>query len=106
VLTGAARQEQEAREEARHRRRFQEIEQKEHEVIQRRAALQAQTATLKAELEAAEARLQALRLDEKIWQNGRTKRGEIRGEDAASTRLSTHPPRPKRRGARRPGGAR
>lgn len=106
VLTGAARQEQEAREEAQNRRRFQEIEQKEHEVIQRRAALQAQTATLKAELEAAEAQLQALRLDEKIWQNGRKKRGEMRGEDADSTRLSTHPPRPKRRGARRPGGAR
>jgi circadian clock protein KaiC len=106
VLTGAARQEQEAREEAQHRRRFQEIEHKEHEVIQRRAALQAQTATLKAELEAAEAQLQALRLDEKLWQNGRTKRGEMRGEDADSTRLSTHRQRPKRRGARRPGGAR
>jgi circadian clock protein KaiC len=106
VLTGAARQEQEAREEAQHRRRFQEIEQKEHEVIQRRAALQAQTATLKAELEAAEAGLQALRLDEKIWQNGRTKRGEMRGGDADSARLSTHRQRPKRRGTRRPGGAR
>jgi circadian clock protein KaiC len=106
VLTGAARQEQEAREEAQHRRRLQEIEEKELEVTQKRAALQPQTATLKAELEAAEAQLQALRLNEKLWQNGRKKRGEMRGQISDSTRLSTHPPRPKRRGARRPGGAR
>jgi circadian clock protein KaiC len=106
VLTGAARQEQEAREEAQNRRRFQEIEQKEHEVIQRRAALQAQTATLKAELEAAEAQLQALRLNEKLWQNGRKKRGEMRGQISDTARLPTPPPQRKRRGARRPGGAR
>ena len=106
VMTGAARQEQEAREEAQHRRRLQEIEHREHGVIQRRAALQAQMETLKAELEAAEAQLQSLRLDEKIWENGRRKRAGMRGENVDSTRLSTPPPRPKRRGARRPGGAR
>ncbi len=106
VLTGAARQEQEAREEAQRRRRLQEIEHKEHEVIQRRAALQAQMETLKAELEAAETQLEALRLDEELRENGRRKRAGMRGEDADSTRLSTHPPRPKRRGARRPGGTR
>ena len=106
VLTGASRQEQEAREEAQHRRKLQEIEHKEREVIQKRAALQAQMETLKAELEGAEAQLEALRLDEKIWENGRTKRGEMRGEDADSTRLRTPPPQRKRRGAKRPGGAR
>jgi circadian clock protein KaiC len=106
VLTGSARQEQEAREEAQHRRRLQEIEKKEREVTQRRAALQAQMETLKAELKGAEAELEALHQDEELWHNGRAKRGKMRGENSGSIRVRTPRQRRKERAARLPGGAR
>jgi circadian clock protein KaiC len=99
VLTGTARQEREAREALEHRAREQEIKRKEHEVIEKRAELEAQTAHIRIELEAAEAELEGLHLEENAWQRGRNNRATMRGEDTDSARLGT-----KRKGSGRKGG--
>ncbi len=81
VLTGTARQEQEARAAIENRRKKQIIKQKEQEVVRRQALLETQTISLQAEIEVARAELEALRLEDQKWQNGRTKRAEMRAED-------------------------
>jgi len=101
VLTGAARQEQEASEALEARRKRVEIELREHEIKQKRAALEAEIARRRAELETAEAELKALQLEEGVVQESRDIRGKIRGEDANSLRLKTGGQKRKGRGAGR-----
>ncbi len=87
VLTGAARQEQEAKEKLTLALELREIEVKEKEIIQKRAALQAHTASLNAEIEAAEAELGWLRLKSETAQKDRDIRGTMRGEETDSKRF-------------------
>jgi len=91
VLTGAARQEQEAREAVERRHRQQVLRQKEAQIAQRRAAQEAQVAAMQAEIEAAEAELEALKLEEEVVQRGREVRAGMRGEDVDSDRSQTDP---------------
>ena len=95
VLTGVARQEQEAREAAEHRRRQQVLRQKEAQIAQRQAALEAQVAAMQAEIKAAEAELETLQLEEEVAQTGRGVRAGMRGEDIDSDPLQTDPPQDK-----------
>jgi circadian clock protein KaiC len=105
VLTGVARQEQEAKEKLARLLKERELELKEQEIIQKRAALQAQTVNLNAEIKAAEAELAWLRLKSEVGQKGRDTRGTMRGEDADSERLVSPATRGKRRHPRSKGGA-
>jgi len=98
VLTGAARQEQEAREALEARRKLVEIELREHEIKQKRTEMEAEIARRKAELETAEAELKALQLDEGLVQEERDIRGRMRDEDANSLRLKKRVPQHKGRG--------
>ena len=98
VLTGAARQEQEAKGALEARRKRLEIELREHNIKQKRAEMEAEIARRKAELGTAEAELKALQLDEGLGQEGRDIRGKIRGEDANSLRLKKRVPQRKERG--------
>jgi circadian clock protein KaiC len=82
VLTGAARQEQEAKEALARQRRDREVLLKEREVADKRAAMEAHAAQLRAELETAEAELETLRLELQTAQEGRDVRAQLRGEDA------------------------
>ncbi len=101
VLTGAARQEQEAKEAFDARRKRLEIELREHEIKQKRVEMEAEIARRRAELETAEAELKALQLDEGLVQEGSDIRGRMRGEDANSLRIKTRGQQRKERGARR-----
>jgi len=98
VLTGVARQEQQAREEVEARRKMLEIELKKHNIKQKRAEMEAEFAIRRAELETAEAELKALQLDEGLVQEGRDIRGRLREEDANSLRLKKRVPQRKGRG--------
>jgi circadian clock protein KaiC len=98
VLTGAARQEQEAREAVEARRKQLQIELREYEIKQKRAEMEAEIARRRAELETAEAELKALQLEEGLVEEGRDIRGEMRGEDANSLRLRKRVPQRKGRG--------
>jgi len=98
VLTGAARQEQEDREALEVRRKRVEIELREHEIKQKRVEMEAEIARRRAELETAEAELKALQLEERVVQEGRDMRGEMRGEDTNSLRLKKRMPQRKGRG--------
>lgn len=105
VLTGVARQEQEAREAVERGLREQEIERKEHQVIQKRAELEAQAAKLRGELQAAQAEVEALRLEEGKWQMGREDRGKMRHKDIDRAEERMPPAKRKRKRAGRKGGA-
>ena len=105
VLTGAARQEQEAKEKHARLLRQQEVKLKEQELIQKRASLKAQTANLNAEIKAAEAELAWLCLQAELEQKGRDTRGMMRGEDADSERLVPAAASGKRRRGGSQGGA-
>ncbi len=97
VLTGVARKEREAREAAEYRLKLQKIEQKRHEVDQRRALLEAQSANLRAELRVAEEELEALRLEMEISQELRTERARMRGEGKHIRDLPTSKTRTQRK---------
>ena len=84
VLTGAARQEQEARDAMEARRRQLLIHQKELELAQKEAFLRGQASTLQAEVELARAQLEALRIDEAMWKAERAERMTIRGGKSAA----------------------
>jgi circadian clock protein KaiC len=105
VLTGAARQEQEAKEVLDARRKRLEIELREHNIKQKRAEMEAEIARRKAELETAKAELKALQLDEGLVQEGRDIRGGMRDEDANSLRLKERVRQHKERGTGRKEGA-
>ena len=104
VMTGTARKEHEEREAAKQRVREQEIKRKEHEVIERRAALEAQTAHLRAELEGAEAELESLQMEKGEYRRGREARGKMRGEDLVSSLSGRSAPKGMRKGAGGKGG--
>jgi circadian clock protein KaiC len=79
AVTGAARQEQEAREALEERRRHQQRAALESQIAKRRAARQAQLAELDAEIATAELELENLQLEEDIRQAGRATRLRMRG---------------------------
>jgi circadian clock protein KaiC len=81
TLTGAARQEQEAREALEVRRRQQQRAALESQIAQRRAARDAQMIELDAEIAAAQLELENLILEEDIRQTGRATRLRIRSAD-------------------------
>jgi circadian clock protein KaiC len=81
TLTGAARQEQEAREALEERRRQQQRAALESQIAQRRAARDAQVAEIDAEIARAELELENLALDEDIRRAGRATRLRIRSAD-------------------------
>ena len=87
-----------AREALQARRKRLEIELREQDIKQKRAAMEAEIARSRAELETAEAELKALQLEERVVQEGRDMRGEMRGEDANSLRLKKRMPQRKGRG--------
>lgn len=105
VLTGAARQEQEAQETHSRLLKQQEVKLKEQEIIQKRASLKAQTANLNAEIKAAEAELAWLCMQAELAEKGRDTRGAMRGEDTDSERLVPAAASSKRRRGRPQGGA-
>jgi len=78
TLTGAARQELEAREELEERRRQQQRVTLETQIMQRRAAREAQLAELEAEIAAAELELENMKLEEDLRQAGREVRLRMR----------------------------
>jgi len=80
VLTGAARQEQEAKEAANQRMREHQILKKKHELSHKEAAKQAKLAALQAEIDMNKAELEALMEEENIWHHGREIRGHLRGK--------------------------
>jgi circadian clock protein KaiC len=79
VLTGVTRQEQESREKADHQRRLQQIKAHHHELNQKRASLESETAKYLAEIEVAKSRLDGLEQEELIWREGRLERAGMRG---------------------------
>ncbi|MDH5695458.1 MAG: hypothetical protein OEZ00_02455, partial [Dehalococcoidia bacterium] len=101
VLTGTARQEQEAKEAVEARRKQMEIELKEYDIKQKRAEMEAEIAQRRAELETAEAELKVMQLEESLVRGGRDIRGKIRGEDTNSLRLKKRVPQRKQRGTTR-----
>lgn len=78
VLTGAARQEQEARDALEVRRRELSIQLKELEVARMEVAMREQASTLRAELDMAKMQLEALRIDERAWSAERDVRHTLR----------------------------
>jgi circadian clock protein KaiC len=85
VLTGAARQEQEARESANQRLREHRIMQKRHELSHKEAAKQAKLAALQSEIDMYKSELDSLMEEEKIWHNGRDIRARLRGKSKDDT---------------------
>jgi len=80
VLTGAARQEQEAKESANQRLREQRIMHKRHELSHKEAAKQAKIAALQSEIDMYKSELDSMMEEEKIWHNGRDIRARLRGK--------------------------
>ena len=105
VLTGAARQEQEAKQTADCAIKQQEIDRKEREIAQMRVAMEAQAAALQVDISVAEGHLEELTLAQDVLAIGRDVRATLRGEDAGSTRLETVLPKPKRRATTRKEGS-
>ncbi len=102
LLTGVARQEQEAKEAYEDQRRIAEIEAKERELAHLKASLDAESEKLRAAIEAAETDLAAYRLERDMALKGRAVRGKMRGADTTDAAA----PRPKRARARGKGGRR
>ena len=105
VLTGAARQELEAKEASEARRRRLAVEHKEHDIKQKRAEMEAEIVRRRAELDTTETELKSLKLEESIAEQGRDMRAQIRSEDTSSAGLKTRAQKGKRTGAVRKEGA-
>jgi len=80
VLTGTARQEQEAKEEANKRIREQTILKKKHELNHKMAEKEARMASLQSDIDIINAELETLLEEERIWENNRQIRGNLRGQ--------------------------
>ena len=80
VLTGAARQEQEAKEYAHQRMREHRILQKQQELNHKESAKQAKISALQSEIDMFKAELDSLMEEEKIWHNSRDIRAKLRGK--------------------------
>ncbi len=80
ATTGAARQEQEARQALEDRRRQQQRQTLEAQILQRKAARDAQLAELDAEIAAAEIELENLQLEEELRATSRASRLKLRGD--------------------------
>lgn len=99
VLTGVARQEQEARERGAQVLRQQEIEGKVQEVGRLRAISQTEAVRQDTVIAAAEAELEGLRLAQTVIEDGDGVRRQRRGDDGKSDRQQAAPrPRGRRRG--------
>jgi circadian clock protein KaiC len=85
VLTGAARQEQEAKESALQRMREHRIMQKRQELNHKEAGKHAKMAALQSEIDMFKAELESLMEEEKIWHNGRDIRAKLRGKSKDDT---------------------
>ncbi|KPA16384.1 KaiC 1 [Candidatus Magnetomorum sp. HK-1] len=80
VLTGAARQEQEAKEAIQKRMREYQIMQKQHELTHKESAKQAKISSLQSEIDMYKAELDVLMEEEKFWHKGRDIRANLRGK--------------------------
>jgi circadian clock protein KaiC len=89
VLTGVARQEQEAKESVEFRRKQLEIEYKGHFITQKKAEMAADIARRKAELSANETELKSLQLEATMVVGGRNSRANMRTEDEVTTPCKT-----------------
>lgn len=101
VLTGVARQEQEAKEVVQVRRKQLEIEFKEHFITQKRAEMAADIVKRQAELETNETEVKSLQLEASLLVSGRDLRGKMRTEDEVNTLRKTPATKNKRQDARR-----
>ncbi|MBL7184789.1 MAG: AAA family ATPase [Phycisphaerae bacterium] len=86
ALTGAARQEQEAKENAEWLLKRQQIERKEQELVKKQTTIEAEATIAREELAAADLEVEQLKLTESVLVNGSTRRGEMRHEDSDSER--------------------
>ncbi|MBF0227507.1 MAG: circadian clock protein KaiC [Desulfobacterales bacterium] len=81
VLTGIARKEQEAKEEAEKRLRFQELSKLENEIEHRRSALKSYIDSVEAEIILKEEVLKGMKLEEEMNDEIRKVKASLRGED-------------------------
>jgi len=94
VLTGSARQEQEMKEQLAISSRRRTIKEKEAELAVKKAAMESNILTHEAEILKSELKLEALKVDEAMYQNGREARSMIRSTDRAKgRRKSPHLPK-------------
>lgn len=89
VLTGAARQEQEAKENSELLLRTQEIERKKKELAKLVATVKAEKAKGQAELTSAELEIEQLKLANEVLTIGQNKRGDMHGKDINSERFES-----------------
>ncbi|RKZ87385.1 MAG: KaiC 1 [Candidatus Parabeggiatoa sp. nov. 1] len=82
VLTGVAQQVQVMKENVMYRRQQQLIRQKNNELAQKRATLQAQVLAMESEIQADEVALDVLESESSLLQNGRDARALMRGQDS------------------------
>jgi circadian clock protein KaiC len=101
VLTGVARQEQQAKEAVEARRRRLEMEHKEHDIKQKRAEMEAEIARRQAELDATETELKSLKLEESAIEQGRVARVKMRGKETGDAQIHTSARKGKQTGAGR-----
>lgn len=101
VLTGVARQEQEAKEAVDLRRKQLEIEYKEHFITQKKAEMAADIARRQAELETNKTEVKSLQLEASLFAGGRGLRGKMRTEDEVNAPGKTPAKKNKRPGANR-----
>lgn len=106
VLTGVARQEQEAKEAAELLLKQQEIHQKEKELVQMKATMEAEAVSQQSQIVAAEAALEQLKQAHDLVLNHRNNRGALRREDVNSKRLDKPALRRGRKAGRRKGDTR
>jgi circadian clock protein KaiC len=101
VLTGVARQEQEAKEVIQFRHKQLEIEYKERFITQKKAEMAADIARRQAELETNETEVKSLQLEVSLVASGRDLRGKMRTEDEVNTLRKTPATKNKRQDASR-----
>lgn len=90
--TGTARREREIQQQLERQRRQQAIRAQAHEVSKKKAMLDAQISTMKAELADTEGRLELLIMEDQRREEEREIRASLRGEDPDSRRLLSRPP--------------
>jgi len=101
VLTGVARQDQEAKEAVEFRRKQLEIEYKEHLITQKKAEMTADIARRHAELAASETEMKSLKLEASLIAGERDSRANMRTDDKVNTLRKTPAPKNKRQDASR-----
>jgi circadian clock protein KaiC len=105
VLTGVARQEQEAKEAVEFRRKKLEIEYKEHFILQKKAEMTADISRRHAELAVIETEMKSLQLEVSLIADRRNSRANMRTDGNVNTRRKTPALKNKRQDASRKGRA-